>query len=494
MELAARYAKTHGPFVSEQIARDFGVAPERIRGALEDLVRQGRVLLGEFRPGGYEREWCDGEVLRQLRRRSLAALRREVEPVETAALARFLVDWQGVGGNWRGIDGLVDAIGVLEGVPLAASVLECDILAVRLADYRPADLDALCTAGDLVWIGAGAVGAVDGRIKLAFRDHAPLVLTPPSEAPSDPTQIVLLNHLLAQGACFWADLVRCVQVAAIPYDDPTVLAALWDLVWSGHITNDSLAPVRAFLKGAASSAKAKPGSAAARARPRPGRLARLGPPAATGRWSAAAPLLEPRPTSTELAHSRALQLLERYGVLNRELTLGEGAEGGFAGVYPLLKALEERGQVRRGYFVAGLGAAQFALPGAVDRLRDHRSPPEVPRSVVLAATDPAQPYGAGLAWPPSAGRPARVAGAHVVLVDGSAVAYLERNGHTLATFPAAQESPGWAATLGELVARQRLRQVELRRIDGIDAGLSPLADELRGVGFVDSYRGLLLRH
>ena len=200
-----------------------------------------------------------------------------------------------------------------------------------------------------------------------------------------------------------------------------------------------------------------------------------------------------RPTPTELSHGRALQLLERYGVLNRELTLGEGTEGGFAGVYPLLKALEERGQVRQGYFVAGLGAAQFALPGAVDRLRDHRARPETARSVVLAATDPAQPYGASLPWPTSSGRPARVAGAHVVLVDGAAVAYLERSGRTLVTFPAAAESPGWAAALVTLVDRRRLRQMELRRINGEEPGQSAWAESLRQAGFVDSYRGLVLR-
>jgi ATP-dependent Lhr-like helicase len=266
-----------------------------------------------------------------------------------------------------------------------------------------------------------------------------------------------------------------------------VLTALWDLVWAGLVTNDSLAPLRAHVR-------ARP-SRRATGRPRPGRLARLGPPAGSGRWALVAPLLAPRPSSTETAHARALQLLERYGVLTREAALGEGLEGGFAGVYPVLKALEERGRVRRGYFVAGLGAAQFALPGAVDRLRDSRrnkgrEPDPIASSVVLAATDPAQPYGAALPWPESEGRPARAAGAHVVLIDGELAAYLERGGHSLATFGI----DGWATALHELIERGRYRSLEIRKVNGEPVReVESAAEQLRAAGFVDGYKGLVYR-
>jgi ATP-dependent Lhr-like helicase len=212
-----------------------------------------------------------------------------------------------------------------------------------------------------------------------------------------------------------------------------------------------------------------------------------------------APLLEPRPSPTELAHARAAQLVERYGVVTREAALGEGTEGGFAGVYPVLRALEEKGRVRRGYFVAGLGAAQFALPGAVDRLRSAR--PADPLAggatdagvVVLAATDPAQPYGAALPWPESGGRPARAAGAFVILAGGEAVVFVERGGRSLWTFPAAEARPQWAAALAARVASGRLRSHEVVTIDGEPARTTPWAESLRAAGYADGYRGLIAR-
>ena len=376
------------------------------------LERDGRVVRGEFRPEGVEREWCDGDVLRQLRRRSLAALRKEVEPVDAAALAAFLPRWHGIGQARRGTDALVDVVAQLQGAPLVASALDRDILRVRLPEHEPSDLDALCTSGDVVWVGAGAIGSNDGRIRLAFRDQAGLLLSPVDGFEPDPLHTALLTHLDQRGASFWADLTHAAQQAGQPFDDPTVLAALWDLVWAGLVTNDSLAPLRAFV---GTIGRRPPGRSSSRSgsrgRPRPGRLARLGPPAGAGRWSLVGPLLEPLPPATEAAHARALQLLERYGVLTREAALGEGAEGGFAGVYPVLKALEERGQVRRGYFVAGLGAAQFAVPGAVDRLRGdkarrqhaadraggHRSRPALRRGRPVARVGRASGPGGGCA-------------------------------------------------------------------------------------------------
>ena len=314
-----------------------------------------------------------------------------------------------------------------------------------------------------------------------------------ADVEPDPLHAVLLAHLEARGASFWADLTRAAQQEGQPFDDPTVLAALWDLVWAGLVTNDSLAPLRAFVGAAGRRSAGRTASrAGARGRPRPGRLARLGPPAGSGRWSLVAPLLEPLPTPTEAAHARAQQLLERYGVLTREAALGEGAEGGFAGVYPVLKALEERGQVRRGYFVAGLGAAQFAVAGAVDRLRREKDDDRPP--IVLAATDPAQPFGAAVPWPESTGRPSRAAGALVVLAGAHALAYLERGSHKVLRFPAAATDDRWAAALADLVAVGRFRSLELRSIDGVDVHATPeVHDSLRGAGFQPAYKGWIKR-
>jgi ATP-dependent Lhr-like helicase len=487
-DLVERYARTHGPFLTAEVAARFGIDAARVLPALDALLRAGRIVQGEFRPDGVQREWCDDDVLRQLRRRSLAALRREIEPVDAAALARFLPGWQGVGSNRRGIDALVETIGVLQGAAVPASALEADVLPARVAGYRPADLDALCTAGEVVWIGAGAIGAADGRLALFFRDQVPLLAPEPGDVPDDPLHRALLDHLAGRGASFWPELVKAAADAQLPYDDPTVLAALWDLVWVGHVTNDSLAPVRAHV-----GTRPRRTSPVKR-RPRPGRLTRLGPPAGAGRWSLVSALVEPRPDATARAHARALQLLDRFGILTREAVNADGVPGGFAGLYPVLEGLETRSQTRRGYFVAGLGAAQFALPGAVDRLRAPHDDGAAP--VVLAATDPAQPYGAALPWPDThaTGRPARAAGAFVVMRDGVPLAYVERGGRSLLRFAAGVEDPSWADALAALVKDGRVRTLEIAKIDGEPARqVAEAAAELRGAGFVDGYRGLVLR-
>ena len=494
-DLCVRYARTHGPFLARDVARWLGVGEQPVTARLESLVAGGRLLRGEFRPGGADREFCDAEVLRRIRRRCLAVLRQEVEPVPPEALARFLPAWQGVGGRRRGVDALADIVAQLQGAPVAASVLEVDVLASRVLGFKPADLDQLCTSGEVVWVGAGAIGATDGRVRLVFRDQAAL-LVPAAEPCEGAVHDALRNRLRDRGASFWPDLVAAAQAASLPYDTETVLAALWDLAWAGEVTNDSLAPLRARIARQPRSRTRRPSPRAGRSRRgrlRLGGLSATGPPSAAGRWSLVEPLLSPRPSPTESALARAHQLLDRYGVVTRETALGEGAEGGFAGVYPVLKALEERGEARRGYFVAGLGAAQFALPGAVDRLRADRAPEPDAAPVVLAATDPAQPYGAALAWPPSPGRPARTAGAHVVLADGVPLVVLERGGRSLATFEGAESTDAWIDAVMGLVKDGRLRKLEIAKVDGVPVRETPWAARLEAAGFTSAYKGMLYR-
>ena len=484
-DFALRFARTHGPFVTEQFASRYAISNDRAANALEALAVAGKLQRGEFRPDGTTREWVDEAVLSQLRRRSLAVLRAEVAPVERNTLARFLPQWQGVGIARRGPDGLADVITVLQGAAIPASVLEKSVLPARMAEYRQSDLDTLMTSGEVVWIGAGAIGSKDGRIRLAFREQAGLLISPAAEEPDEPLHVALRSHLASSGASFWHDLVNAAQKSGLEFGDKAVLAALWDLVWAGVVTNDSLAPVRAFV------GTKKAGSSQRRRRPRVGQLQSAGPPQAAGRWSLVETVLEPVAPTTKRATAQALQLVERYGVLTREAALGEGITGGFAGVYPVLKALEERGDLRRGYFVEGLGAAQFALPGAVDRLRTSAATDFEDDSVLLlAATDTAQPFGASLPWPESAGRPARAAGSHVVIVNGEAALYIDRGAKTIVGFPAALQNDLWVDAVKGLARNRLVRSIEIAKIDGAPASESPLAETLTNNGFVKAYKGL----
>jgi ATP-dependent Lhr-like helicase len=486
--LLARWARTHGPFVTAEPAARFGLPPAAVEPVLARRADAGQLLRGAFRPTGAEKEWCDPDVLRRLRQRSLAALRKEVEPVDVQALARFLPAWHGVGSEGPsrgGLDRLVEVVAQLEGVPIPASVLEHDVLSARVADYAPRLLDELTAAGEVVWLGAGPLGRDDGKVVLLLRDQAAALRpAPPAAAdrPSSDEHDRLREILSRRGACFFRELAGT--------DDKASLDALWDLVWAGEVTNDSFAAVRAFVGGApASAARAR---RTTNRRPRMGSLTVLGPPRAQGRWSlvdADLPSAEVPPT--ERARALASALLERHGVLTREAVRGEGHPGGFAAVYPVLRALEEAGRVRRGYFVAGLGGAQFALPGAVDRLRSR--PPDERQVHVLAATDPANPYGVALPWPAPEGgeagsRPRRVAGAFVVLLDGTASLYLERGGRGLVALRPLEGT--WedaaVAALGTLVDRGRLRRLNLERYD---PALEPV---LRAAGFVPSPKGLVL--
>jgi ATP-dependent Lhr-like helicase len=499
-DLVGRYARTHGPFVAVDVARRFGAPVERVAGALAALEGEERVVIGEFRPEGVSREFCEVDVLRQLRRRSLAALRREVEPVEQQAFARFLPAWHNIPADRRGAEALVESLGMLSGAALVASTIEADVLPARVRAFRPTMLDELLTAGELVWIGAGAVGARDGRIRLCFVDQLAL-LSPGWELRDRPEGVLhgALRQLLAErGASFWSQL----RGAAPGSQDPEILAALWDLVWSGEVTNDSLAPLRAVLGGAKVASKSS--TSRRTSRPRPGRLNRIGPPAGQGRWSLVAPLLAPAAHPTEASHAQALQMVERYGVVTREAVLAEGIAGGFTSVYGILKVLEERGQVRRGYFVDGLGAAQFAVPGAVDRLRAARETPDpllhpedVPDPIVLATTDPAQPYGGALNWPDTPGRPARNVSSLTVLRAGEPLVWFDKRGHHLVTFPNALIDTSWTQALQLLVQDGRLKSLEIRKVNGdtLTGGDAPegFVELLRAAGFADGYRGMTFR-
>ena len=485
----ARFARTHGPFTTAELRERYAVDPTA---ALRALERAGDLVRGELRPGGTEREWCDAEVLRRLRRASLAVLRKEVEAVDRRRLAAFLPSWQGVDrhpATGAGADRLREALVPLQGLALPADVWERDVVPRRVGAYSPTWLDQLCASGEIVWVGAGALGRNSGRVALYFREDAPL-LGPPGaklEAPAGPEH-ALLRERLATSPCFFTDFLADLDLA------PEVLQeALWDLVWAGEVTNDAFAPLRA------------PKLTLARSRPssqRPTRRRfgsrRTGAQAPVqGRWSLTGSLFagfENDPAARRRAWSELL--LERYGVVTREQVLAEGFPGGFATLYDSLGQLETLGVCRRGYFVEGLGGAQFALPGAVERLRAQRE--ETGAALVLAATDPAQPYGASLPWPKRRDderkRPARAAGAYVVLVDADPVLYVERGGKGIQTLVAPGDERIRAAfeALADFVRAGRIKKLDLEKADGenvVGSDLEPLLVEL---GFRVSPRRLTL--
>ncbi len=453
------------------------------------------------RPGATGHEWCDAEVLRMIRRRSLAVLRRDVEPVPAEDLGHFLPAWQGITGRRaRGSDGLLRAVEQLAGVPLPASALESLVLPSRVDGYTPALLDELTLAGDVLWAGAGALAGNDGWVVLAPADAATLLLPEPVDVPGD-LPAALLDALDGDQALFFRALAdRSGEAAA----DTDIVAAVWDLVWAGWLTNDTIAPIRTLLGSGTRTAHArKPRTPRARygryAGLTPPTPARTVPPAMAGRWSRL-PVRDADPTRRALAAAEAL--LDRHGVVTRGAVTAERVPGGFAAVYPVLKAAEEAGRTRRGYFVAGLGAAQFALPGAVDRLRSYSRDRDPSPALVLAATDPANPYGAALPWPerPPADdgkrghQPARKAGALTVLVDGRCVLYVERGGRTLLSFTDELDVLQPAADALALAVRDgALGKLSVERADGAPVVTSPLGEALAAAGFRPTPRGLRLR-
>jgi ATP-dependent Lhr-like helicase len=513
-DIVSRYARTHGPFVAAQVAHRFGLGIAVIDGALARLSSTGRVVHGEFRPGGTGLEWCDAEVLRSLRRRSLAKLRKEVEPVPPESLARFLPSWQGMGpSGGRGIDGLLRALEQLQGAVVPASALETLVLPSRVAGYSPAMLDELTSAGEVLWAGAGSLPGNDGWVSLHLADTAALLLQPPQDMSMTPLHDEVLAALADGQALFFRSLAERVSTTT----DVQLQQAVWDLVWGGRLTNDTVSPLRAQLGTGRTSHSSR--RAPVRGRARYGRATMPAPPTVAGRWS----LLPARDQdNTRRTHALAEALLDRHGVVTRGAVMAERIPGGFSAVYPVLKAFEEAGRVRRGYFVEGLGAAQFAAPGAVDRMRALGKPREdeplwttpVPggwdvlrssdpqrkrrddaRAVVLAATDPANPYGAALEWPRLEGhKPGRKAGALVVVVDGKLVLYVERGGKTLLSFTEDELLVAPAADALALAVRDgALGKLTVEKADGAPALSSALGVALENAGFHPTPRGLRLR-
>ncbi len=425
LELLRRYARTHGPFTTAEVAARYGLAAQQVDAALRRLHLDGKLLEGEFRPEGVHREWCDPDVLQQIRRKTLARLRREVVPAEQYTFARMLTRWQGAAVPRRGADALLDTIEILQGAALPVSELEREILPARVADYRPADLDALMASGDVVWVGREPIGDRDGRVALYLAEALPRLL-PPVAPPELSGRAALMVELLRQmGASFFAAL----HAAAGGGFANDTQDALWELVWAGVITNDTFHPLRNLLhakdaeRGRRELREGPPGSPEflRRFRARTG-----GQQSGEGRWSLVAQRAGAGVTQTEWSANQAQQMLVRHGIVMRETASAENVAGGYPAIYPALKTMEENGWIRRGMFVAGLGAAQFAMTAAVDMLRSLRAEPEKPEAVHLAASDPANPYGSLLPWPGANHSMARAAGASVVLINGQLAAFLRR--------------------------------------------------------------------
>jgi ATP-dependent helicase Lhr and Lhr-like helicase len=521
-ELLGRYARTHTPFTTAEAAARFGLGLRVTADVLGRLAADGRLVRGDFvvpaapSGGAGAEQWCDSDVLRILRRRSLAALRAQVEPVGTAAYARFLTAWHQVGTpdtGPAGVDRLASVIDQLAGVRMPASALESLVLAPRVRDYSPAMLDELLATGEVTWSGAGSISGSDGWVALHVSDSAPLTLALPVNQPAEieftDAHRAILDTLAGGGAYFFRQLVS----DGLP--EAQLKAALWELIWAGWVTGDTFAPVRAMLGGAGTRKRSAPAHRGRRA-PRLSSYsvahaqARSTDPTVAGRWSA---LPAPEPDSTLRAHYQAELLLSRHGVLTKGAAAAEGVPGGFATLYKVLSAFEDAGRCQRGYFVESLGGAQFAVASTVDRLRSYTddpgsfADPDRPdyRAVVLAAADPANPYGAALPWPASSAdgpgpgaRPGRKAGALVVLVDGELAWFLERGGRSVLTFthdPAADHAA--AIALADLVAARRVASILVERVDGVPVlhpgAPGPVAATLVEAGFARTPRGLRLR-
>ncbi len=511
-ELCRRYARTHGPFTAAEIVMRYALETAAVEPVLHALHGSGQLLEGEFRPRGTHREWCDPEVLQQIRRKSLARLRREVEPVEQQTFARFTARWQGVTVKRRGLDALLDAIENLQGTALLASELEREILPARLAEYSANDLDMVMAAGEAVWVGVEQTGERDGRVALYLTESLPLLLPPEelreSSGPLSERGQKILAVLAAQGATFFAQLHAAIG-GGFPRETQE---ALWELAWLGQVTNDTFHPLRILLRGnearhsRAELAGGPPGSPEYLRRLR-SRTSSGGP--AQGRWSLVRQRIAEPLNMTKWSANIARQLLARHGLVMRETAIAENIPRGYQAIYPALKTMEDSGWIRRGMFVAGLGAAQFAMPAAVDLLRSLRAEPQSPEAVFLAATDPANPYGTVLAWPRTeatgegigAHGMSRTSGAGVILVNGMLAAFLRRQNSAMRVF-LPEEEPDRSQVARELA--RKLADLAIRRqgrrsgllIGEINEAVARehfLARFLEEAGFVNTVLGFQMR-
>jgi len=489
--LVYRFARTHGPFVTHDLAVRLGLRPAQLEPVLRALADAGTLVRGEIRPGGSTPDWCDADVLRRLKRRTLARLRDAVAPVDAATLGLFLPKWHQLGSAREGLPRLLEVIRQLEGLDLPWSTLHATLLPRRVAGFNLDMLDMLAATGQVVWVGRAPLGGRDGRIALFLREHVRELL-PPGEpqAVTEPLHQLILDHLAAQGASFLFELEDALRRGRPDVDGPTFKAALWDLVWAGQITNDTFGPLRAL--------GTRNGGVARGTR-------RGGPSLAAGRWSLVRALWDETLSATERAVARANMLLERYGVVSREVAAAEHLPGGFGPVYKVMSAMEEAGRVRRGYFVEGLSGAQFARPGTIEVLRSVRTPDDAEQDaaeremVFLPALDPANPWGTLLPWPATgnpdaAVRPRRVAGAWLLMCSGEPLLYLGANGRHLTTFPAALAVPGIAArafdALRQAPRATRRGTLVIEKVDGEPVAESAYRETMLHSGFVADYRGL----
>jgi ATP-dependent Lhr-like helicase len=502
-ELMRRYARTHGPFPTIEPAARYGVPAETLEGVLKSLHGAGKLLEGEFRPDGSHREWCDPDVLQQVRRKTLARLRSEVEPSEQRTFARLLCRWQGVTVARRGSAALMDAIEILQGAAVPASELEREILPARVSDYRLGDLDALIASGDVVWVGRERIGERDGRVALYLADSLGKLLPPEPEVELSERARRIVEFLERQGANFFAALH---QAAGGGYPGDTQ-EALWELVWAGRITNDTFQPVRSLVQerddrpGRRELREGPPGSPEFLRRLR-GRSEHSA--AGQGRWGLVRQRALESVSPTEWSANMAQQLLTRHGIVLRETALAENVPGGYPSIYPALRKMEESGWLRRGMFVAGLGAAQFAMTSAVDLLRTLRGDPERPETLHLAASDPGNPYGAVLPWPREEGEShamARASGASVILVNGRLSAFIRRRNPAIRTMLPENEpersivARATASKLADVAMRRQGRKTGLLigEIDGVPARQHFLARFLEEAGFVATANGYQMR-